>query len=290
MLRRAAAIASALIVLLSGPASGDGAGFGAEGNKDGSSTVTVRARDSTTVGGGASGPGASGPRGCVRQDGQRVPCSAEYGWWSAAFDCYLSLLMTAPADDPEHAGEGAFRCDPGPLGWGAGPTEIVMWLPMSIAGPDPALLAQEAVDSMRLQGITIGTAPPQGTQGLVNIPVWLWASEPAPNSWGPISATAAAGGVSVTATARATAVQWLMGDGASVSCGKGVPYEPGASATSAPCQHTYRSAGTWPVTAATTWQVEWTASTGRTGSDTLQTESTTNLVIREARAQITDRG
>jgi hypothetical protein len=218
-----------------------------------------------------------------------VPCSSDAGWWSNAYNCYLSLVNEAGPDQPERAGEGFFRCDPGPLGWVLPDSALFMWLPMSAAGPDPAVLAQQAIDSMQLRGIEIGTAPPAGASLLVNAPVWLWAANPGATTWGPATATAAAGNVQVTATARAVEVKWAMGDGAVVTCGVGTPYSEAVG--SAPsCSHTYRSPGVRAVRATTSWNVDWSSSTGASGSETLQTFSTTTLEVREARALVTGRG
>lgn len=141
---------------------------------------------------------------------------------------------------------------------------------------------------MRLRGITIGTAPPPGSQVFVNAPLWLWVANPAANTWGPVSASAAAGGVSVRATARATVVQWDMGDGATLTCGRGAAYAAGADPATA-CTHSYRSPGRYQVTATTSWQVAWSASNGRSGTDGLQTTSSTVVDVREARARVTAR-
>ena len=288
MLSRLLAVALAALLLTANALAAD-SDFGAEGHKDGSATVTVSASDSATSNRGG-GSGNAGAGGCFRDDGQRVACSSELGWWSAAYDCYLQLVSEAAPDDPLHAGEGQFRCDPGPLGWGAGPAQIFMWLPMAAAGPDPEVLAQQALDSMQLRGIAIGTAPPPGTQALVNTPVLLWVDQPGAATWGPVSATAAAGGVSVTATARATSVRWDMGDGSTVICGKGAAYGSAADPSEAPCSHTYRRAGQWQITATTSWQVDWQASTGRSGGTAVQTQSSVALDVREARALIVERG
>ena len=212
----------------------------------------------------------------------------DLGWWSATYDCYLTLVAPAGPDDPDREGEARYRCDPGPLGWGAGPTEIFLWLPLGAVGPDPGVLAVQAVDSMGLRGITVGMAPPPGTQVLVNAPLWLWAADPGANSWGPISATAAAGGVSVTATARAASVTWSMGDGSVVTCGRGAAYSPGADPATA-CTHSYRAPGNYSVTATTEWQVAWSASNGASGTDALETTSAASVDVREARARITAR-
>ena len=58
---------------------------------------------------------------------------------------------------------------------------------------------------MNLRPISIGIVPEDrpGSVGLVGMPVWLWAASPGPaQSWGPITRSASAGGVTVTATAK----------------------------------------------------------------------------------------
>ena len=281
---------SALVALAPIAANAQESSFVSGRENEGSATVSVGAttQDEVASQGSTGTAGAAAP-GCSRDDGQEVPCSSGLGWWSATYDCYLTLVAPAPDDDPVRAGEGQFRCDPGPLGWGGGPTEIMLWLPLNAAGPDPALLAQEAIDSMTLSGISIATAPPLGTPALVNLPLWLWAESPGETTWGPVSATAAAGSVSVTATARAQSVTWDMGDGAVVTCGRGAAYAAAAGPNDESCSHTYRAAGRWQVRATTAWQVDWTASTGGTGSESLETFSTATVDVREARSRISAR-
>lgn len=61
---------------------------------------------------------------------------------------------------------------------------------------------------------------------VVGMPMWMWA-DPSPTTFGPLSASATAGGVTVTATAKVTTVRWAMGDGTTVTChGPGTPYTP----------------------------------------------------------------
>ncbi len=148
-----------------------------------------------------------------------------------------------------------------------------VWIPDAAPGveapaPDPAALAEQARNELRLAGPRIDMNP-VGDQ-LVRLPTWLWLD---PAGWGPMSATAAAGGVSVTAVAKPVQVTWSLGDGATVTClGPGTPFPPGADPASASpdCGYTYRNrsldapGGTFAVTATVRWDVSW-AGAGQTG-------------------------
>ncbi|WP_322780385.1 ATP/GTP-binding protein [Frankia sp. Cas4] len=148
-----------------------------------------------------------------------------------------------------------------------------VWIPDAAPGapapvPDPAALAEQARNQLRLAGPRIDMSP-VGDQ-LVRLPTWLWLD---PAGWNQVAATAAAGGVAVTAVAKPVQVTWSLGDGGMVSCtAPGTPFPPGADPKSASpdCGYTYRSrsldapGGTFPVTATVRWDVTW-AGAGQTG-------------------------
>ena len=72
------------------------------------------------------------------------------------------------------------------------------------------------------------------------MPVWLWVNDPTPTTWGP--ATISAGGV--TLTARVQSVTWDMGDGTTLTCGKGTEWKRGMGGNPSPtCGHTYDKQG-----------------------------------------------
>lgn len=139
---------------------------------------------------------------------------------------------------------------------------------------------------------------------------------------GPVSATATAGTVSVTANASVTSVTWSMGEPATLpgtnppastqrwpsgcTVGSSAPVTftcpgPGvqlvsASGLSAPAWPAYgydfqwRSlkartggSGSWPVTATTTWTINWTSTTGATGTLTTTRTNTTQISVGEFR-------
>ncbi|MFD8984262.1 ATP/GTP-binding protein [Streptomyces sp. NPDC059564] len=133
---------------------------------------------------------------------------------------------------------------------------------------DPAVLAQQAVDSMLLAGPSIISPRAAGTY-TVGVPLWLWVSQ-SPTTWGPNTASASAGGITVTATAKVSSVAWNMGDDSTVTCsGPGTPYNAARGMTPSPdCGHLYRSTsasppgGKYQGTATTTWNVDWAVSGG----------------------------
>jgi hypothetical protein len=173
----------------------------------------------------------------------------------------LATASVRLADAPPGSGAWyVYKCT-GP-GFRDGMYRPPVWMPNGPgAPPSPAGLAQQARSQLRLPAPKI-TANPAGDQ-LVNLPTWLWLDR---GSWGPVSATAAVPGVSVTAVATPTSMTWSMGDGGSVTCsGPGSPFPTGGDPKSASpdCGYTYHtsSAGrpgdAFPVTATVSWTVTW---------------------------------
>jgi hypothetical protein len=174
----------------------------------------------------------------------------------------VAMVSLQLADAPEPSGAWyVYKCT-GP-GLRDGVYRPPVWMPHGQPGasPSPAELAQQARSQLRLPAPKI-KANPAGDQ-LVGLPTWLWLDR---GSWGPVSATAAVPGVSVTAVATPTSVTWSMGDGGSVTCtGPGTPFPSGGDPKSASpvCGYTYHtsSAGrpgdAFPVTATVDWTVRW---------------------------------
>lgn len=209
-----------------------------------------------------------------------VPCSSEYGYWSNAYHCYIRVFAPQPpAGDPSwqghEPGDGAvYDCYQPQTGllipiWAADPP------PNSGAGPSPRDVAQLAIDDMALRAIDIGITPSPiaGRIGLVGMPVWMWAQSPDDHSYGPITATASAGGITITATATVQKVTWEMGDGTTVVCDSaGTPYKAKHGKHPSPdCGHVYETSsagepgGTYTVTATSAWVITW-AGAGQTGT------------------------
>ncbi|MFE6894801.1 ATP/GTP-binding protein [Streptomyces sp. NPDC057694] len=159
-------------------------------------------------------------------------------------------------------------------------------------GVDPAQLAQQAVDSMKLDGPDIDINPKPGGRGLVGMPVWM-AVEPSATTFGPNTASASAGGVTVTATAKVSKIVWSMGDGTSVTCnGPGSVYHKSYGMKRSPdCGHIYRTSstdaagGTFAVTATATWNINWQATgLAANGQLTEVRDSQVALTIVESQA------
>ncbi|EFE72362.1 conserved hypothetical protein [Streptomyces viridosporus ATCC 14672] len=142
----------------------------------------------------------------------------------------------------------------------------MVWLaepPGEDAAVDPAVLAQQAVDKMTLLGPDIAS-PRSAGKYTVGVPMWLWVNQSA-TTYGPNTASASAGGVTVTAIAKVSKIDWRMGDGSAVTCtGPGTPYTGSAGMAESPtCGHVYSKTsagapgGKYAVTATSTWTIDW---------------------------------
>lgn len=128
---------------------------------------------------------------------------------------------------------------------------------------NPAGLAQQAVDKMKLAGPDIASPRTVGRY-TVGVPMWMWVNQSA-TTYGPNTASASAGGVTVTAIAKVSKIVWRMGDGATVTCtGPGTPYKASDGMAQSPtCGHVYAKTsangpgGKDQVTATSTWTVNW---------------------------------
>ncbi|MDQ3781625.1 MAG: ATP/GTP-binding protein [Actinomycetota bacterium] len=153
---------------------------------------------------------------------------------------------------------------------------------------DPAVLAAQAIASMTLLAPPIEMMPPQGSEGAITgVPVWMWLTQGVTTT-GTNSASASAGGVTVTTVANVTEVAWDMGDGSTVSCGIGTPYDPGYGGSPSPtCGYVYEVKstkddpnGVYTVTATSTWTITW-AGGGETGVEVMELSSSVPLRVTE---------
>jgi len=147
---------------------------------------------------------------------------------------------------------------------------IFAWDPAAppVLTPPAAVLAQMAVNSIRLPKPGVRTWPPSGSTGLVNLPVWLHV-----DNWASVSASAGAGGLTATVEATPVRVEWNMDDGSVTCSGAGSTYDvalkPDPSSSS--CSYTYRrSSGVKPDltfhdSSVIVWHLRWTATNGEGG-------------------------
>jgi hypothetical protein len=238
-------------------------------------------------GGGNNGGGGSGDPGYYDE---------RLGWLNEQDLCYYKAAEPQPdKSDPAWEGHTDGVIYVRSCLKGNGRLGVPLWVPTFVwsatpppgfgALPSPAQLAARAVNALNIKGPQIGSAPRVDGSGLVGLPVWLW-TEVTPETWGPLTATAAVPGLSVTATATGTSIVWDMGDGHSVTCdGAGTPYD-GRASGSPTCGYRYTTSsrsmpgGRYTVTGTTTWTIAWTGG-GQSDTLTVTRASTTTIQIDE---------
>jgi len=147
---------------------------------------------------------------------------------------------------------------------------------------DPAVLAQQARQSVAIPLPPLATSPRADRRLYTRVPTWLWVD---PSWWRGYSATANAGGVSSTVVARPVRAVWIMGDGGQTTCtGPGTEWRPGMADAQSTCSYVYKnssagqSAKTFTMTVAVEFEVSWTSSIGPGGSLPGITRSATRAV------------
>ena len=248
-------------------------------------------------GGGSKDAGAV--RGGVRTcsySGREIACTTGFGTWSGVAEAWCRATnpqppLTDPAWEANTDGavytcvrpNGSMVPDPG--------MTFTRWLP---APPDPVTQAEaeaaarRVLASIGLEAIDLGMQPRGDTterMGFVGWQTWLWADSPSDKQWGPVTASATDSGIAVTLTAGASRVQWDMGDGETVSCGRGTAWtsartQGGKNVASPDCGHVYLEDGRYTVTATSTWSVDWSAA-GFTGTLPLQLSRTADVIVGE---------
>lgn len=250
------------------------------------------------------GRGGNGKPKCVNQTTDKnVPCSDGQGFWSNANQCYVEAMdPPPPRGDPIWAGNttGAiYQCGPG--GGAIRGGGFLFWAGAPPAGPaappDPGALAQQVVESMQLHAIGIGIVPEPGTSsvGLIGMPTWMWVAQPSATTWGPISRSASAGGVTVAVTAKVDRVEWDMGDGQVVTCTTpGTPYADHYGKSNSPdCGHRYtrtsvgESGDAYTVSATSYWVIDWTGG-GQTGTINMDFTDSTQIRVGEMQVLVTN--
>ncbi|MFD4142843.1 ATP/GTP-binding protein [Streptomyces sp. NPDC058572] len=284
MLRRAAVVAVVLAVVLVPVAYADDGRGGEVGDGCDNSDllVTVCAQD------GDSKPGA----------GEARPAGT-FGGGSSEPPCMYTRMNPQPPRDSTYWNMYWKGHSPGEKGAiyrvtcpATGRVELV-WIADGQGGPqapqvDPEVVARRAVDSMLLAGPKVAS-PRAGGRYVVGMPMWLWV-EQSPTTYGPNTASATAGGVTVTATAKVSSIEWAMGDGSTVTCtGPGTRYDASKGKAPSPdCGHRYKAPltaqkdGKYHGTATATWTVEWQAAAlGDAGQFTEVRETAFAVDVRE---------
>jgi len=241
----------------------------------GTGTICVPATDPGGNGDpGGNDPGTGGPGACHDQSGEEIPCTKDgggynYVWFGPPRNCYAwRVEPPPPAGNPVWGGhdpsEGSiYTCDPttcavdpGCGGW---------FVPGGTQPPNPADLAQSALDQMRLATPTIHMAPSPPQMTYVGLETWLWMDS---TQWKAMSLTVRAGATAVTVTAAPVRAWWDMGEraGQGATCSSaGRAWVRGMStAEQTDCSYAYQRvsdferSGAFPVTANLVYQVDWT--------------------------------
>ena len=244
--------AAMLLVLVASPAGADerppGGGGGAYVDGEGDPTAT--AGDGTTSPGGGGGSGGGG-------GGSGPPCE----WHVVIEDDFQTSIYDVDSLETQHSETGRwleYWCE------GVGSVEVGGYFIIPEGGlVDPLALAEQALASVQIAPPAIRTSPSEAGRLYVQIPTWLWIDG---GWWHGYTATAQAGRVWTTVTARPVSVTWGLGDGDSVVCtGPGTAWTPGAAEEASNCTHTYRhssassDAGTFDLSATVRLEVTWTS-------------------------------
>lgn len=239
----------------------------------------------------------------VAQGGRVVPCYINGRGWYDGTGCYYGPPAFNHDNTPPEgstANEGQYyqvHCIYGFIGNAMLFDALLRheWVEFAdVPTVSPLELAQRAVASVGLDGVEFRLAPPETGAGLVGLPVWLGVARPGVDNtvWGPTSDLECDGGLCVQITAWVTKVEWDMGDGTVFTCPAGTHkvWQPGMDFLAPTgCHHIYHQSsrdlpgGRYPITATSTWFVEWETTSGGGQESDLETtrDSETSLQVDE---------
>lgn len=251
--------------------------------------------------------GGGGPRTCMYGI-REVPCTYEGRYYVSSRGCYAAAAdPQPPAGDDAWEGhtDGVVISCVQPSCFGLTPddcyTETYWAAEVPGAGPTPRQLADRAVAAMDFRapeiGLTGKSDDPDSMQ-IIGLPTWMWVADPDEHTVGPITRSASAGGLTVTATGTLDRIVWNMGDGRSVTCAgaaaRGTIYEARYKDQPSPtCGHRYlRTSASQPheaytVTATAYWTINW-AGGGQSGTIPLNFTRTSQLRVGELQVIVTD--
>lgn len=153
--------------------------------------------------------------------------------------------------------------------------------------PTAADLAQVALGRVSVPLPVVETWPPNGGTSLVNVAVWLRVG-----NWTQLNASASAGGLTATITAKPVRAEWNMGED-SIECDSaGAAFDANlpVDAQGTPCSYTYRHSsgtqedGTYHATGTLVWHLRWDATNGQ-GGDLGEISRTTAFTLRVEESQ-----
>ena len=251
-----AALAAVMVIAISAPAEAETRPPGPGGGAyiDGGDPTAV-AIDGASAPGGVGGGGSGG--------GAPNPCH-----WQVVIEDDYQFSVYGDDDTEQHSNTGRwlqYWCE------GIGAVAVNGYFLTPEGGLiDPAALAADALASIDIGGPEIRTSPSAEGRLYVQIPTWLWLDR---GWWKPYQASASAGRVTSTVTAKPVKTTWTMGDGNSVTCtGAGQAWHSGLPDDATDCRHTYRHSSatkpgnTFHLEATVTFEVTWTSNLGPGGT------------------------
>jgi hypothetical protein len=231
------------------------------------------------TGGGSGNDGDGGGSISCTIGGQPVECYNEFGWLGSD-GCYYGK----DAGGYLPANQWIKTCI------NPETDETTDWGIVILDQPPAALgvLTQRAVDSLEIPTPAIAANPKFTTTQVVWVPVWWWVQ---PGWWQTQTASASAGGLTITARAVPKKITWDAGDGTSarVCEGPGTPWTAaaGMDIESPDCGHTYTvpSDGSgYTVRAVATWDISWSGG-GFSGTEpAITTATTANVTVTQQRS------
>jgi len=239
----------------------------------------------TYTGGGNGNGGGGGGNIVCKVGGNVVECQNAFGWLGKD-GCYYGkdYYDYLPANQWIKTCLDPATGDPIP-----GLVIVTLFQPPAALG----VITQRAVDRLTMPRPVIAANPALTSKQFVHVPVWWWVQ---PGWWQTQTATASAGGLTITAKAIPRKITWYAGDGTSTVCtGPGTPWTASTNPTSASptCGHTYTTTsanspgGKFTVRAVATWDISWTGG-GLTGTEpAITTTTTVNVTVAQMRAEIT---
>ncbi|WP_246002510.1 hypothetical protein [Allorhizocola rhizosphaerae] len=238
------------------------------------------------VGGGGGSGGGSGGNVVCKIGGVVVECHNGFGWLGSD-GCYYGK------------DGGGFLPPNDWIRWCFDPNtgDTINWGIVYLPNPPAALavITDRAIDNLSMPRPVIAANPSLATRQVVHVPVWWWVQ---PGWWQAQTATASAGGLTITARATPKKVTWYAGDGTSTICnGPGTPWTGSAAPTSASptCGHTYtvpsaseaNPDGKFQLRVVVSWDITWSGG-GLSGSvPGVTTATTTEVIVTQLRAVIT---
>ncbi|SHJ74631.1 hypothetical protein SAMN02745244_03167 [Tessaracoccus bendigoensis DSM 12906] len=238
--------------------------------------ITISTLDGQVTATGSADGGSGPPRVCAYA-GKPLLCETALGSWSSYAGAWCRLLPDQPAlTDPiwEGRSDGAvYSCTRARFDGLPDPAlTSLWWLPAAPEAPDPEVLARRLLASIDFQSPELGIFPRGDTMqrmSFVGWHMWLWAAPASELQWGPVTDSVSEGGVTVTLTATVSELVWDMGNGDSVSCGKGTRWSAsvtgGRNVASPNCGYVYAEDGRYTVTGTSHWDVDWSGA-GQSGS------------------------